>query len=61
MFFFPLQLTAATTIEDQNGNISYVIGTIHGIFLWDFHRNIIITGSPLSCTLKQIQATECNK
>ena len=61
-FFNPfLKVTAATTIEDHNGNISYVLGTVHGIFLWDFNRNIIITGAPLNCTLKQIQATGCNK
>ena len=38
-----------------------MIGTVHGIFLWDYTKNVIVTGAPLSCILKQIQATNCNK
>ena len=55
------QVTAATVIEDLKGDALLVIGSIHGIFLWDFTKNVIVTGAPLSCLLRQIEATSCNK
>lgn len=48
-------------MKDVHGQTSLIIGTIHGIFLWDFTKNVIVTGAPLNCVLRQIQATSCNK
>ncbi|XP_046647799.1 uncharacterized protein LOC124337829 [Daphnia pulicaria] len=55
------KLTGATVIDDLNGDALLVIGSINGIFLWDFTKNVIVAGAPLSCILRQIEATSCNK
>ncbi|EFX79172.1 hypothetical protein DAPPUDRAFT_304960 [Daphnia pulex] len=55
------KVTAATVIDYLNGDALLVIGSIHGIFLWDFTKNVIVTGAPLSCILRQIEATSCSK
>ncbi|KAK4002762.1 hypothetical protein OUZ56_004564 [Daphnia magna] len=55
------KITASTVIEDLHGDAALVIGTVQGIFLWDFTKNLIIAGAPLSCLLRQIESTGCNK
>ncbi len=61
VFLISLQVTAATVVGDQRGELSLAIGTAHGLFLWDFKRNVITSGAPHNSLLKQIEVTNCNR
>ena len=59
--FFLSKIATACVVEDQDEQPIYVVGNTHGLFLWDFRRNIIITGTPIECALKEIQSTKCKQ